>query len=83
MTTNGSVQELGEKIEQPVRDHVAELAGVAMAAVQRALVVSKSTVAAKGIAGRPRVASQRRRPTMVADLADRFYEVVSETLARP
>ena len=79
MTRNASVQELGEKIEQLVRDHVAELAGVAEAAVQRALVVGKSTVAAKGIAGRPRAASKRRGATMVADLADRFYEVVSET----
>lgn len=79
MTRNASVQELGEKIEQLVRDHVAEMAGVAMAAVQRALVIGKSTVAAKGVAGRPRAASQRRGPTMVADLADRFYGAVSET----
>ncbi|SRR6266852_1332916 len=79
MTKKTSVQELGEKIEQLVREHIAELPGVAMAAVQRGLVVGKPTVAAKGVAGRHRTASQRRGPTTVADLADRFYGVVSDT----
>lgn len=78
MSNTNTAQELGQRIEQMIQEHVAASRASAMAAVARAFAKASATPpAAATPTPRPRSASGKRRASAdIAALGERFYEAV-------
>lgn len=80
MTSTTSSQELGRKIEELVRAHIAASRREVAAAVERALAGAEMAVAARpGSTRGDKKPGRRRGRAEIAALAERFYEVVRAT----
>lgn len=79
MKNTTSTQDLGERIERLVREHISDIHVAAQAAVARAFA---SNVAPRAKPRQPsersRAGSKRRASSEVAALGERFYQVVCE-----
>ncbi len=77
MTSTTRIEDLGEKIERLVEEHIAASRAAAAAAVQRGFGVKVQSPAPAG--RRPKLAkagAKRRTGEALAELAERFYAAV-------
>ena len=80
MIANASSQDLATKIEQLVREHIAASREVAKAAVERAFAEAEMESAPEPQRTKPNAQRlQRRAPSEVAELGERFYSMVCQT----
>ncbi|MBX3130299.1 MAG: hypothetical protein KF718_26510 [Polyangiaceae bacterium] len=86
MTNTTSAQDLGQRIEQMITEHITASRACAQEAVVRAFATAASSSRPKGAPRPARPASGKKRPSAeIAALGERFYEVVcakpGETMA--
>ena len=80
MAKTSSTQELGQRIEQLVLEHIAASRRTAQEAVERAFAATMATSGTERTQRRSKVAAERRRrmPAEIAALGDRLYQAVCD-----
>lgn len=76
MTTTTSIEELGRRIEQVVKEHLAASQAAVTAAVQRAFGAPPPDVPAKRRPHKTMKTAGRRTPQQLAEMEDRLYHAV-------
>jgi len=76
MANTSSNEELGQRIERLVLEHIAASRRAAQDAVERAFAATSTRSTARRQRPKSRGDSQRRTPAEIAALGDRFYQAV-------
>jgi hypothetical protein len=76
MAKTTSIEELAERIERLVQEHIAASRGAAQAAVDRAFSAAACPVSAPVARQKRGAGRQRRAPDEIAGLGERLYEAV-------
>lgn len=76
MTTTHGIDDLGQKIERLVEEHLAASRAAAAAAVQRAFGVTRQAPAKARRPAKAEKNAKRRTQAELAELADRLHEAV-------